>query len=54
MLHVEYKRGKEAEVYAVAREVLRTEMHARLAQYIADFGAVVQETTGKYADLTNK
>lgn len=45
MLHVEYKRGNGAlsqtEVYAVAREVVRKEMGVRMAEYIAEFGALV-------------
>jgi hypothetical protein len=41
MIHVEYKRGNQTETYAVAREVLRKEMGAMMAQYIAEFGDAV-------------
>jgi hypothetical protein len=45
MLHVEYKRGNgelaQTETYAVAREFIRKEMGAKMAQYIVEFGALV-------------
>ncbi|MNC20259.1 hypothetical protein D3C75_682040 [compost metagenome] len=43
LIHVEFTRkGRaEPEVYAVAHEVLREEMRARMAQYIAAFGSVL-------------
>ncbi|CAH1194671.1 hypothetical protein PAECIP111892_01795 [Paenibacillus auburnensis] len=46
LIHVEFTRkGKsQAEVYAIAREVLRDEMRARMAQYISEFGKVVSGT----------
>lgn len=59
MIHVEYKRGNGAlaqtETYAVAREVIRKEMGARMAQYITEFGAAVgSEAEGKRKDPANK
>lgn len=43
LVHVEFTRkGRaEPEVYAVAREVLREEMGAKMARYIAGFGDAV-------------
>lgn len=45
LIHVEFARKGHThpETYAVAREVLRDEMRARMAQYIAEFGAVVAQ-----------
>ncbi|WP_151737214.1 hypothetical protein [Paenibacillus tengchongensis] len=47
LIHVEFTRKGGAghpETYAVARDVLRDERRARMAQYIAEFGVVVKET----------
>lgn len=42
-IHVEFTRkgNATADVYTVAREVIRKEMGANMAQYIAEFGALV-------------
>jgi hypothetical protein len=44
MIHVEFTRKGSAgqpETYAIAREVIRKEMGAMMAQYIAEFGEAV-------------
>lgn len=43
LIHVEFTRkgNATADVYTVAREVIRKEMGANMAQYIAEFGAVI-------------
>lgn len=43
LVHVEFVRkgSAEPETYAVAREVLRDEKRARMARYIAEFGAIM-------------
>jgi hypothetical protein len=43
MIHVEFTRkgAGQPETYAIAREVLRKEMGAMMAQYIAEFGTAV-------------
>lgn len=42
LVHVEFKRGNQPETYAVACDVLREELRARMAQYIAEFSALVE------------
>lgn len=42
MIHVEVKRRAQVEVFTIAREVLRKELSVRMAQYLAEFGAVVE------------
>lgn len=48
MIHVEFTRrgAAQTETYAIAREVLRKEMGAMMAQYIAEFGAAVSNADG--------